>query len=159
LPTKSYRFYKSESIVLAAFGYGEAHKSKTLAVEWDKDTTITNAKLYGKIHAAGGTEGTIIFNGTPVVYCNALLGEATVEDYVDVTSYLVNGDNTVYITLGRPVIGTEKVGYFWATLIITYEGEEPEVKPSWEKYLMPALAVASVVIGMIGIIISLRRGS
>lgn len=125
----SYPFYDQYRLTLPTMTNDDS-KNVRKVISWDpQETTILSAQLHGLIFAAGGTEGLMKFNGQEMVWCNAVLGDATAEDTLDVLGVLVNGSNSVQISLKKvPIMPVEKIGDFTADLILSYDGVAPNVR-------------------------------
>ena len=158
MPYKSYRFFDSYELRVSWISNG-ASKSAKKDVVWDeKRTKVISAKLRGRIYASGGTNARLSFNDSEVIFCGAPVVDSTVEDTVDVTGILINGSNICLAEVWKIFYYPfDKIGRFTAELIVEYEGESPEMKAPWEKYLMPALGVASLGVSVAGLAVSLKK--
>jgi len=158
LPYKSYRFFDSYELRVSWTSNG-ASKSVKKDIVWDEDKTrVVSAKLRGKIYASGGTNARLSFNDNEVIFCSAPIVDNTVEDTVDITGMLVNGSNTCLAEVWKIFYYPfDKIGRFTAEVIVEYEGESPRMEPPWMKYAMPAVAVASLGVGVAGLAVSLKK--
>ena len=156
LPTKTYPVYDNYQLY-CAWLLGSAADSRKFDFTWDeKKTRILSAKLYGKIATPVGSNAYLKFNDNMLMYALGTYENVTIEDTKDIIGILRNGANTVWIEI-RKWLPIARSATFTATIIIEYEGEAPEEKAWWEKYIMPALAIMSVMFGAIGIGQGLRR--
>ena len=158
MPSKSYKFFDNY-VLRIPWASGGVSKSVEKDIVWDEHKTqVVSATLKGKIFASGGTQARMSFNGSELIFCDATLGDRTVQDTVDIAGLIINGSNECLIEIWKnPFLPLEKIGRFSAEVIVEYEGESPEMKPTWEKYVMPAVAVASLGVGVVGLAVSLKK--
>ena len=156
MPTKTYPVYDNYQLYCPWLS-GSAADSRKFDFTWDeKKTRILSAKLYGKISTPVGSNAYLKFNDNVLMYALGTYENVTIEDTKDIIGLLRNGSNTVWIEIRKWLL-IDRIATFTATIIIEYEGEAPEEKAWWEKYIMPAMAGISVILSAVGVSLALRR--
>ena len=154
MPIKTYTLWKDKKMEL---GWFEGSKTDVVrkSITWDEKKTKYKSARIDVVARAGDFVGlTIRLNYSDVVNITWGLDEdgKTKTDSGDCIGYLRNGENIFEAVMYRSpswIFPTPDWCLFSATLVLTYEGEEPSVEPWWKKYLTWGLAGGGLVIGSV----------
>ena len=122
-----------------------ATQTRSRTITWGADTQLVSAKIRMKIWVQWQCTAGIHFNGEQLLFADATLGDALVENTVDVSALLINGKNEVSVHLTKNYPGLDKSGVYSADLILEFTGTPPDITPPVEP--MDPIIIAGIVVG------------
>lgn len=148
---KSYKLWVDKILKIAWHG-GSTEASVKKEVSWNiEETTVESAKLRISGRASGSTEVFLYMNGQDIVRIGwGIIDDMKVKESTnDVIGLLINGNNNFEVRFCKIGLWPFDVSIiFTLELVITYSGEEPEVKPWYEKFAVPlGVGIISTVVG------------
>lgn len=162
MATKSYVIWRDKKLDI---GWAAGRKDDIVrkSITWNPAyTTISGVTLSLLARANGRTNLSIYINENEAIHFHWELWEdlATKSETVDVTGNLINGENVFRASFFKdPAHPFYVYTIFSVTLVVTYEGEEPEVEPPWLTYLKKYGVPAAIGVGglTVGAVIASRR--
>jgi len=138
LPTKSYKIFENKKIHVPPL-WSKNGASVTKAITWDEgSTTITSARLRFTVDPnVGHVKAWVELNYAEIGRFTWILGDHSPKsEEFDIIGNLVNGSNFCKI-VGAKEFGniSDIIFYMSVDVILTYEGDDPDIKPDWQKYL------------------------
>lgn len=153
MATKSFKIWTDKILKIPWHG-GSTDDAVKKEVSWDAEkTVIDGAELRLSARASGNTQIYIYMNGNEIVNIRwAPVDDMQVKGAVeDVSGVLINGGNNFEVRFDKLTLWPFDVSItFTLELIITFSGEEPDVKPWYEKYVIPmSIALGSTMVGAV----------
>jgi len=147
LPTKTFKIFENREVKVP-WNWSKNSISVSKNITWDeKDTTIISAGLRFTVDPSSGhVKAWVEHNYNEIGRFNWILGDATPRsEEFDIVGVLSNGSNYFKVVVAKEFGNLATVKFVVSvTVVITYEGEDPIIKPDWQKYL-EYLAYGSVV--------------
>ena len=138
MPTKTYKIFENREIKVP-WNWSKNSISVSKNITWDeKDTTIISAGLRFTVDPSSGhVKALVEHNYNEVGRFNWVLGDATPRSgEFDIIGVLSNGSNYFKVIVAKEFGNLATVIFVVSvTVVITYEGKEPDIKPEWRKYL------------------------
>lgn len=138
MSTKTYKIFENREIKLP-WNWSKDAVSIAKNIVWDeKVTKIISARLRLTIKpSAGYVKAWTELNYVEIGRFSWILGDNSVRsDEFDIVGVLVNGSNYFKVVVAKEFANISGITFVVSEeVVITYEGKEPEVKPSWQKYL------------------------
>jgi len=160
LPVKTYRIWIDKELSIPWYA-GSTNDNRKIRIVWDeKRTEILSARLEIIARGNGRTNLKIRVNDNVVSHFHWEIWEdmATKSDDVDIVSLLANGDNLFIADFYKDFLHPFDVRCVFSVILkVEYEGESPEERPWWERWLMPGLTAASVALGGVGVVLALKK--
>ena len=159
---KEYPVWLNKKLEIPFYG-GSAGDTVKKDITWNENKTrIVSARMDVEAKASARTNLDIYLNYSEVVHFHWELWEegASKTFSGDVTALIKNGTNVFQADFYKDPVNPFGVGAtFTVTVLIEYEGEEPSVRPWYERWVVP-IAVGSAI-ALIGgtAIASLRRST
>lgn len=138
MPTKTFKIFENREVKVP-WNWSKNSISVSKNITWDeKVTTITSARLRFTVDPSSGhVKAWVEHNYNEIGRFNWILGDATPRsEEFDVVGVLVNGGNYFKAIVAKEFGNLATVKFIVSvTVVITYEGKEPEIKTDWQKYL------------------------
>ena len=154
MATKTYKIFENREVKLP-WNWSKNSISVSKSITWDeKNTTITSAKLRFTIDPnAGYVKAWVEHNYSEIGRFIWALGDSTPRsEEFDIVGVLINGSNYFKVVVAKEFGNLATVKFVVSvTVVITYEGDEPDIKPDWQKYLEYAAIGAGTVAAVITI--------
>lgn len=138
MPSKTYKIFENREVKIP---WNWAKNSISIAknITWnEKSTTITSAKLrFSADPNSGYVKASVEHNYSEVGRFTWGIGDSTSKsDEFDVVGVLINGSNYFKAVVAKEFANLATIKFIVSiTVVITYEGDEPEIKADWQKYL------------------------
>lgn len=152
MSTKTYKIFENKKIKIP-WNWSKNAISIAKNITWDeKNTTVTGAKLRftadpDVVYMKAWTE----LNYNEIGRFDWAPGDSTPKsDEFDIVGVLVNGSNYFKVVVAKNIFNFRTVIFVVSvTVVITYEGKEPDIGPSWKKYLEYAAYGSAAAAGIV----------
>jgi len=162
LPTKSYPLWVDAQLKIPELWSKNGMTIKK-TISWDQETTnILSARLDIDMNPdIGYVKAWVEHNVVEIQRWWWVIGdESAKQDSADITGTLYNGSNTFKFVGAKEFANPAKVVFIvTASVIIEYEGEEPEIGEDWIKLIQEVASGVAIGGGAYIVSSSLRVGS
>jgi len=152
LPTKTFKIFENREIKVPPL-WSKNGISISKSITWnEKDTTITSAKLRLTIKPSMGyVKAWTELNYNEIGRFSWILGDNSVRsEEFDIIGVLINGSNYFKVIVAKEFGNFFEIVFVVSvTVVITYEGKDPDIKPSWQKYLEYAAYGSAAAAGIV----------
>jgi len=155
MPTKTFPIFENRKIHVP-WNWSKNGAEVSKSITWTEGkTTVIGAKLRFTVDPnVGYTKAWVEFNYSEIARFHWALGEKSPQsEEFDVIGNLVNGSNHCKIVGAKEAGNTsDVVFYISVSVVLTYEGDDPDVEPDWMRYLKygaygVATAAGVVIVG------------